>query len=387
MIHYRIVLISCIAAFSLLAGACGTDKGKSADKPGKEQVKEQSGEDLLQLSAEQVRLIGLKISSLQNRAMEQRVKLNGKVDIAPSHISALSAMIGGHITAIQVLPGTKFSKGQALARIEDHSFIQLQQDYLVSKAQIVAARLNYERQRQLNENKASSDKELQIAEADYKTLLATLKALEEKLKLIHIDPAAVSAHHMVRSVTIYAPFSGIVSKVFVKTGQYIAPSDPIFELIDPKGLLINLKVFENDISGIVIGQLLQAYTNQGPDKKYAAKVISIVPGIDADGAASIIAKLEQPAPELMNGMYINADLDMLRYNAEVLPDSAVVAYEGKSYVFEALGQNRFKMHEVRSGTSADGFTVIENAGFLKDKQIVAYGAYSLLMAIKNKAEE
>lgn len=387
MIYYKIARLSGFIACCLFFYSCGADKNKSTDRPKAVPQQAEVKNELLQLNEAQVKLIGITTTGIQRKEMEQTVRLNGKVDIAPSHISALSSMIGGHITEIRVLPGNKFSKGQVLARVEDPGFIQLQQDYLVSKAQIVAARLNYERQRQLNENKASSDKELQLAEAEYKTLLATQKALEEKLKLIRIHPSGVSAGNIVRSIGIYAPFSGVVSKVFVKTGQYITASDPVFELIDPKGLLLKLKVFENAITGIAIGQLVHVYTNKDPDKKQAAKVISIVPSIDADGAAEIIAKLEKPDPALMNGMYINAELDLVSYQTDVLPDSAVVAYEGNAYVFEALSGNRFKLHEVSADRSAGGFTVIQHAGFLDGKKIVAHGAYSLLMALKNKAEE
>lgn len=387
MTHYKISRLSGLIAFCLFLYSCGSEKSKSTDQSPPVKQQTEAKNDLVQLNEAQAKLIGITTTSVQKKEMEHTIRLNGKVDIAPSHISALSSMIGGHITTIRVLPGGKFSKGQELARIEDHSFIQLQQDYLVSKAQIVAARLNYERQRQLNENKASSDKELQLAEAEYKTLLATQKALEEKLKLIHINPSGVHANNIVRSIGVYSPFSGIVSKVFVKTGQYITASDPVFELIDPQGLLLKLKVFENEISGIAIGQLVHAYTNQNPDHKQVAKVISIVPNIDADGAAEIIAKLDKPDPVLMNGMYINADLDLTNYQTDVLPDSSVVSYEGKAYVFEALSGNRFKLHEVSAGRSADGFTVIQHAGFLDGKKIVAHGAYSLLMALKNKVEE
>lgn len=386
MSYYKLVRLGCCLACCLFLYACGANKDKPADKSPIVQQKAKAESDLLQLSEAQVQGIGITTTSIQKKAMDQTVRLNGKVDIAPSHISALSSMIGGHITEIRVLPGNKFGKGQVLARIEDHSFIQLQQDYLVSKAQIVAARLNYERQRQLNENKASSDKELQLAEAEYKTLLATQKALEEKLKLIHINPSGVQANNIVRSIPVAAPFNGIVSKVFVKTGQYITASDPVFELIDPQGILLKLKVFENEISGIEIGQLVHAFTNQNPERKYRAKVISVVPDIDADGAAEIIAKLEKPDPALMKGMYINAELELVHYQTDVLPDSSVVSYEGKTYVFEALSGNRFKLLEVSAGLSANGFTVIQHAGLLDRKKIVVHGAYSLLMALKNKAE-
>jgi biotin carboxyl carrier protein len=57
----------------------------------------------------------------------------------PSHISSVSSIMGGHIKSINVINGSHFSKGQVLAVVEDPQFIQLQQDYLVTKAQLEAA--------------------------------------------------------------------------------------------------------------------------------------------------------------------------------------------------------------------------------------------------------
>jgi cobalt-zinc-cadmium efflux system membrane fusion protein len=45
------------------------------------------------------------------------------------------------------------------------------------------------------------------------------------------------------------------------------------------------------------------------------------------------------------------------------------------------------MIAVEVGSSGDGFTEIINANILKNSKIVQEGAYTLLMAMKNKGEE
>jgi cobalt-zinc-cadmium efflux system membrane fusion protein len=45
------------------------------------------------------------------------------------------------------------------------------------------------------------------------------------------------------------------------------------------------------------------------------------------------------------------------------------------------------MTEVQSGASEDGFTEVINSSDIKAKSIVIKGAYTVLMSIKNKAEE
>lgn len=343
-------------------------------------------QNTVQLSDKQLQSIGLTTTTIQEKTMQKRVRLNGKVEIAPSHISSVSSIMGGHIKSIGVINGSHFSKGQVLAVVEDPQFIQLQQDYLVTKAQLESARLNLSRQKDLNITKATSDKTLQTAQADYSTLNATLKGLEEKLRIIGINAKGLNSSNIRSRINVYAPFSGFVSKILVNNGQYINPSDTLFELINPVGLLLELKVFENDVNDVKIGQEILVYNNQNPDKKSTAKIVSIVPSIENGGSSIAVAKLSTPNPEFIKGMYINAEVTINSRFTIGLSNESVVSFESKNYIFEDLGNKKYKMIPVNVGISDDQFTEILKADNLKDKKIVQKGAYSLLMALKNKAE-
>ncbi|WP_159476659.1 efflux RND transporter periplasmic adaptor subunit [Chryseobacterium sp. 18068] len=343
-------------------------------------------QNTVQLTDQQIKSVGLTTAVLENKTMEKLVRLNGTVDIAPSHISSVSSIMGGHIKSINVINGSRFSKGQVLAVVEDPQFIQLQQDYLVTKAQLESARLNLNRQKDLNTSKASSDKTLQTAQADYSTLNATLRGLEEKLRIIGINAKSLNSSNIRSRINVYAPFSGFVSKILVNNGQYINPSDTLFELINPTGLLLELKVFENDINDVKIGQEILVYNNQNPEKKSKAKIISLVPSIENGGSSDAIAKLSASNPDFIKGMYINGEVSVNSRYTLGLPSESVVSFENKNYIFEDLGNKKYKMTPVNTGIYDDHFTEILKAEHLKEKKIVQKGAYSLLMLLKNKAE-
>ena len=382
--QFKIISIYSLALVFALSSCSGK---KEEEKTVYENTKfTKGGENTVQLSDQQMKSVGITTTTVQDRNMEKLVRLNGKAEISPSHISSVSSIMGGHIKSINVINGSHFSKGQVLAVVEDPQFIQLQQDYLVTKAQLEAARLNFNRQKDLNTSKASSDKTLQTAQADYSTLNATLKGLEEKLRIIGISAKGLSTGNIRSKINIYAPFSGFVSKILVNNGQYINPADTLFELINPTGLLLELKVFENDINDVKVGQEILVYNNQNPDLKSNAKIVSLVPSIENGGSATAIAKLSTTNTEFVKGMYINAEVNISSRYTQGLPNDAVVAFENKNYVFEDLGKSKYKMIPVVTGISDDQFTEILKADFLKDKKIVQKGAYSLLMMLKNKAE-
>ncbi|WEK69754.1 MAG: efflux RND transporter periplasmic adaptor subunit [Candidatus Chryseobacterium colombiense] len=376
-----------IFSLSIILALTSCSGKKEEEKTVYENTKfKEKDQNTVQLSDQQIQSVGLTTTMIQEKTMQKLVRLNGKVEIAPSHISSVSSIMGGHIKSINVINGSHFNKGQVLAVVEDQQFIQLQQDYLVTKAQLESARLNFNRQKDLNTSKASSDKTLQIAQADYSTLNATLKGLEEKLRMIGINAQGLNSSNIRSRINIYAPFSGFVSKISVNNGQYINPSDTLFELINPSGLLLELKVFENDVNDVKIGQEILVYNNQNPDKKSAAKIISIVPSIENGGSSMAVAKLSSPNPEFIKGMYINAEVTVNSRYTIGLPNESVVSFENKNYIFKDLGHKKYKMIPVNTGIADDHFTEILKADYLKDKKIVQKGAYSLLMLLKNKAD-
>ena len=65
------------------------------------------------------------------------------------------------------MPGMLVKKGQVLAEVEDQAYVQLQQDYLNTKQQLLFAAKDYQRQKELNATQASSDKVFQLAESEF----------------------------------------------------------------------------------------------------------------------------------------------------------------------------------------------------------------------------
>lgn len=343
--------------------------------------------NILELTDEQLKSISISTTILQEKTITHTLKLNGKVDVPPQNLVSVSSALGGYVTSTKLLPGMHFRKGELLAEMEDNQYIQLQQDYLTATAQLENRKAEYDRQSELNRSKASSDKVYQQAKADYETLLISKQALQEKLRLINIRPDKVSAENIKRTVGIFAPFDGYVTQVFVNVGKYVSPSDVLFELVNPRDLHLNLKVFEKDWENVKIGQPLIAYTNSSPEKKYRGKVILTGKAISEERAVEIHAHFDNPDPQLIPGLYMNAELEIPDTQTPALPEESIVAFEGKEYVFKIGEKNRFEMTVVHTGATGNGWTEIANAQVLEGAKIVQSGAYTLLMALKNKAEE
>lgn len=323
---------------------------------------------------------------IEAKSISYILKVNGKIDVPPQNIVSISAQLGGYLKTSQLLPGMKVKKGEVIAVMEDQQYIQLQQDYLISKAKLLFLEKEFNRQKELNENKASSDKQFQQTEADFSSQRITLKALYEKLKLIGISPESLNETNISRNISIHAPIDGYVSSVNVNIGKYVNPSEVLFELVNPTDIHLNLKVYEKDVNKLFIGQKVMAYTNSESDKKYPCEIILIGQNLSPERSVEVHCHFEDYDKQLIPGMYMNGEIEVKSNNALVAPEEAIVNFEGKNYIFIDKGNYSFEMREVETGNTENKLTELINAEALKGKNIVSNGAYSLLMSLKNTEE-
>lgn len=344
-------------------------------------------ENVVELTKNQLDNSKVKIGSLTNTSLSSTIKVNGKITLAPNAMASVSMPLGGYIKNIKVMPGMVIGKGQVLAVIEDQSYVQIQQDYLTTKQQLAYASKDFARQKELNSSQAVSEKNYQLAESEFAKQRITLKSLEEKLKLIHINPASLTANTISKSVNIYAPISGMITKIDVNIGKYVNATDMLFQIMDNQSMYAKLNVFEKDAANLAIGQKIKVYTNTQPDVFYDTKIEFVNKSYSDENAIEVYAKISNTTKKLIPGNYINASIQVDNNNAFVLSNDAVVDFEDKKFVFvQDANKTSFSMQEVQIGIVTDKVTEIRNYETLQNKNVVISDAYTLLMVLKNKEE-
>jgi membrane fusion protein, heavy metal efflux system len=367
-----------ISAFFIFS--CGTKTTQEVTEPAKEETS-------ITLTDAQVKNAGLSFGKMEERQVSSILKVNGKVDVPPQNMVSISVPLGGYLKSTRLLPGMHISKGEVIAVMEDQQYIQLQQDYLTAKAKISYLENEYLRQKDLNQSKAASDKVFQQAESDYNSQRILITSLGEKLKLAGINVDKLDETNISRSINIYSPINGYVSAVKVNIGKYVSPTEVLFDLINPTDIHLALKIFEKDLDKLYIGQKLVAYTNNRPDKKYHCEVLLIGKDLTTERNTDVHCHFEEYDKSLVPGTYMNAEIEIKNNKALVLPEEAVVRYENKYYAFSRKSGNSFDMVEIETGNTENGYVEILSAGNIAAREFVTKGAYSLLMSLKNTAEE
>lgn len=373
-------LICTIAVLSFLA--CG---GKQQEQQSAET--ETPPETHVSLSKEQLQHAKVETGMAEKGDISSTLRLSGTIDVPPQNMISVSFPLGGYLKSTRLLPGMRVRKGEVLAVMEDAQFIQLQQEYLLTKSRLALAESEFQRQQTLNAGKATSDKVLQQAKSEFETQRITQRALAEKLRLIGLDPEKLSEENLSRTVNVYSPISGYVAKVDVNIGKYTAPTDVLFELVNPEDIHLNLTAFEKDVQQLAIGQRVTAWTNDKPEKKYAATIILVGKNLDENRSAEVHCHFDRYDQMLLPGMYMNAEVSVKSQNAWIVPEGAVIRWQNKHYIFIENGEGVFEMAEVTPGISQEGKVQITPVLDITGKKIAVANAYTLLMKLKNQAEE
>ena len=343
--------------------------------------------DQITLTDLQKKTAGIETTTLSNENIANKILLTGQINVPPTGTAGVSSSTGGIIKTARFVPGNYVARGQTLAVVENPELARLQQEYLQSKSNLGYAQKDYNRQMYLNKYQASSDKVTQKAANEAQSQGAAVRGIESQLRSYGINPGSVSSGNIRKSVSVVAPISGYISRVNASIGQYVSSADVLYEIVNNGQTHLVLKVFEKDLNKISAGQKVYAFTNQNPEKKYAATVKLIGKDFAPDRSVLIHCDLIDKDESLIPGTFMNAEIEVNAEEGFVIPDDAIVTWEGKQYVFEEVKPKTYKMFPVTIGNSENGLTELLNFDIKNaNKAFVTKGAYHLLMALKNVEE-
>jgi len=331
------------------------------------------------LSIDQQQAIGLVLDTITYRNLSSTLKVNGKVEVPPQNKADVNILTGGIVKSINIKEGEFVKNGQVLASMENLEFIQLQQDFLVSKANLPYLKAEYERQRDLQKDNINAAKTAQQAESNYNLQLATYQGLYQKLKLFNIQPDQLTNEMIHTTFSVFAPISGHITYIGISIGQYVDPNTSIFKIVDNRYLHIDLSIFEPDLHKIKEGQRLTFSDANDVSHIHTAEIFSINKAFENNQQVVIAhAKILHDTETLLPGMFIEARININQERTTTLPEEAIVSNGDDHFIFISEKENHFRQVQVRVGTSDMGYTEIIPLESIEPKtKVVIKGAYYL----------
>ncbi len=347
------------------------------------------------LTQAQYKAAAVELGQPESRTLSTTLKLTGVLDVPPQSRVSVSVPVGGYVRSIKLEPGAKVRRGQTLVVLENPEFIQLQQDYLDTKAQLEYADLEFARQQELSRENVNALKVLQKTRSDRQRLQAQLAGSGQRLSLLHINPDTLRADRLTRTVVVPSPVNGYITNVPVNNGRFVNPSDVIIEVTDVGDLHVHLSVFEKDIARIRAGQSVRFGLGGDSALTHRATIFLKGKSIADDRTVAVLARPAGISDDYIPGAYVSAQVAVTTNPLSVLPDAAIVGFGGKSYIYlleSKSGQPvsyRFRQVEVKPGVAQNGYTAVNLPSNVDARKtpVVVKGAYSLLSQQNNSGEE
>ena len=280
------------------------------------------------------------------------IRATGQIEAMQS--VELRSDIEGRIDQILVREGSTVSRGQALLKVDD---AELKAEVARAEAERDLARQSLARTRELLAQKASSQSELERAEA-------TSRGTEAQYQLLKVR---------LDRTTVRAPFSGVAGRRLISLGDYVTTADGLMMLQTVTPQRAVFQVPERYAEEVAVGQRVTFQVAALPGREFAGRVDFVDPMVQLPGRTiTIKAQVPNPRRELQSGMFIEARLATdVRPNAVVIAEDAVLPLQGTNYVW-VVNDGKATRRQVELGVRTPGF-VESRSGVEAGEQVVVGG--------------
>lgn len=281
--------------------------------------------------------------------VSERLALVGT--LAANEAIEIKSELDGTVLEILFEEGQTVKKGDLLARLDER---KLAAAVAEAEASFQLSRSNFERARQLLQDRLISQQEYDQAAAAFRMNEAGLELKRQQW----------------RDARIYAPFEGTISARQVSPGQVITRNTTLTWLMDLDPVKAEFNVPERFLGQLAVGQGIEVTVAAFPDRTFAGRVFFVSPFVDpATRTALVKAEIPNPRGELKPGMFANLQLTLqVKADAILIPETALVPSGERVVVFVVDDKGLAQLRPVKIGVRMAG--EVEIAEGLKAGELV-----------------
>ena len=403
-------LIIIILGFALLASCKSKGSETKTEEKDNSKIEEtvpvEAETATIEITAAQIKAVGIQTDTLQFKDLTTTVKVNGMLTVPNQNKALITSVTNGVVKTLLVQPGDFVNKGQLIATIINPDVAQLQQQLQIANAQIQMGEIEQNRQKELVQGNAAPLKNLQRINTEMVTLKATKNALQQQLGSMGISTRSVNNGRINTIIAVLAPISGTISEVAAQIGSNVNPSTPIAKIVNNAQLHLDIFVYEKDLLKIKEKQTIHFVLTNMQDKEYDAQIYSIGAAFANDTkTVPVHAIVKGNKLGLIDGMNITALISTGTSKVMAVPRDAIVTNASQDYIFiqseysknsppkESVKEEKemplfFEKIPVTKGVSDIGFTqIVPIKAIPKGAKIITKGAFFVLAKMTNKSDE
>jgi membrane fusion protein (multidrug efflux system) len=282
----------------------------------------------------------------------------GTASLESDEDALVVAKVGGEVKEIFVEEGRRVRAGEVLARLDgDRLRLEMERAY----ANLQKLQQEYDRNVELHEKGL-------VSAGAFENLKFDLDSQRAAYNLARLE---------LDYTEIKAPISGIVSERYIKVGNTIAVSDPVFHITDLDPLLAYLFVPEREFRKLRPGQAADVTLDAIPDETFAAEILRISPVVDPQtGTFKVTLAVRDAEDRLKPGMFGRFQIVYdARENAIMVPRMAVIDDDDRQSVF-VVEDGQAQRRPVEVGYSRGEFVEIVS-GLTDGERVITIGQTGL----------
>lgn len=357
-IYWLLVIIALIIASFFIFQKIYSSKNKPENLP-----VENSNPNRIRISEDILKTYPLSFTKIHEIGFHEDIILPGKVSFDLEKVATVGSRVPGRVNKVYVKEGDFVNKGSPLASISSVELGNAQANYLKAKAKLETLKVQYDRVKELFEEKIISAREYEAVKVEYKTVTTELETSYNALIVFGLTPEEIKLLEDGKlpnsQMIIRSPLAGTVVERKAIQGQSVNTEENLFQVANLAKLWIMLDVYEKDLHSVELGAEATVFVignKSDPIKAHVAYVGEVIDPVKH--TAEIRLEVDNRDFKLKPGQTVSAIVkglisqDKMR-KIMVLPAEAVHKIEGNSYIFIALPDGSFEAKKVEVGANID----------------------------------
>ena len=322
-----------------------------------------AGLSTVHLSDTKRQLVGVTTVAVVRQAMSKKIRTVGIVKPDETNLRTVNAKIGGWIEQLYVdFEGAPIRRGQPMLTIYSPELLQTQEEYLAALQ--IQEELQHsefvEVQRTGQQLVAAAERRLRLWDIPEKDIARLRKTGETR-----------------RTMTLYAPYTGIVLERMVEVGTEIKPGMPLFKISDLSRLWIEADIYEKDIADVRNGQAVTITFDAYPGKEWTGTIEYTYPYLDGrTRTMKARIALKNPGLSIKPEMYAQIQIDLPLGDVLAIPMQSVIDTGERKVVYVETDTGMYTPQQIKTGKD-NGSVVEVLEGLSEGEQIVERGLFMI----------
>ena len=348
----------------------GDDDKKAA--PAAKEAHEEREERSVKLTEDQVKKAGIAVQAAGPAKLQAAAEFTGEIRFNEDRTAHVVPRLAGVAEQVVANLGQSVRKGEVLAVIASNSLSEQRSELLTAQERRDAARVTYEREKKLWQEKISAEQDYLQAQSALREADIAVRNATQKLAAVGATGSSANLNRF----ELRAPFDGTVVEKHLALGEAVKEDASIFTVSDLRSVWAEFNVAPKDLATVRVGQRVSVSSTAFESK--VEGTISYVGALLGEQTRTARARvtLTNPDGAWRPGLFVT--VAVYGENQDVpltVPADAVQTIENQAMVFKAVSGG-FEATPVKVGRS-DGRTVEVLGGLKGGDQVASKNTFVL----------